>query len=100
LEIYKSIKNNYFYFTINSTAVAERVLFEANVQILDAKMKEKLHEANFSLREYEKGQKIQPPGIHLIPLSTVTDSKEKYLAQNGVLNVRCEVISKSIHTIT
>jgi hypothetical protein len=78
-------------FKISSTPVAESIVLEANVAVFDAKLKEKLHEAKFILKEYEKGQKIETMAEYIMLFSRLTNSKERYLAENGVLNVQCEV---------
>ncbi len=99
LQIYKDCEDededdiDDIYFKIDSTPVAESIVLEANVAVFDAKMKEKLHEAKFILKEYEKGQKFYPTALNLMDVSSLTEYKEKYLAENGVLNVRCVVIS-------
>jgi hypothetical protein len=97
LQIYKEYDDeddiDDIYFKIDSTPVAESIVLEANVAVFDAKMKEKLHEAKFILKEYQKGQKFCPLSLNLMDVSSLTEYKEKYLAENGVLNVRCVVIS-------
>jgi hypothetical protein len=90
---YSSTYNN-IHVSIDSTPVAEPILFEANVAILDGKMSDTLQKAEVALTKFEKNQKIQPAALNLMDFSTLTGSKERYLADNGVLNVRCEVTLK------
>jgi hypothetical protein len=98
LQIYKDIDNHYIYLGITSTAVSEPILFEANVAIFDAKITEKLHEAHFSLKEYQKDQAIRPTDLNLVLFSTLINSKDRYLAENGVLNVQGEVTLNFMET--
>ncbi len=84
------------YFKISSTPVEKSVVLKGNVAFFDAKMKEKLHELNFNLKEYQKGRRIEIKTAYFVQFSTLIDSKERYLAENGVLNVQCEVTSNFI----
>ncbi len=93
-EMYSSGSAGSILFYIDSaTPVSETIFFEATVAIFDATMTEKLHEAKSAFTKHENGSIIQPGFLNLMPFSTLNSSKEKYLAENGVLNVRCEVTS-------
>ncbi len=91
-KIYNSSGSIYFSI-ISNIPVCEAIFFDTSVAILDATSTEKLHEAKGPFFKYDKGSIIQPGTLNLMPFSTLSGSKEKYLAENGVLNVRCEVTS-------
>ncbi len=82
------------YFNISSSPVSINIFFEGTVTIYNVEMTEKLHENKINLKEYKKDQVIQPAVLNLMLFSTLTGSKEKYLAENGVLNVQCEVTTE------
>jgi hypothetical protein len=93
LKIFKYNENENIYFAINSTPFSESIFFDATVTILDATRTEFLHVAKWPLTEYKKDQVILTAGRFLMPFATLTDftQRYKYLAENGVLNVQCEV---------
>jgi hypothetical protein len=79
------------YFVMISTPASKDIFFEGTVAIFDAKMTEKLHEAKIATTKYPKSKEIDSGSLHLMSFSKLTNSKERYLAENGILNVRYEV---------
>ncbi len=76
------------YFSIESSPVSQAIFFAATVALLSQKTTNKKHEAKFGWTECRKGQELSlSRSLTKCPLSAAS--------RNLVLNIRCEVTSKS-----
>jgi hypothetical protein len=76
------------YFSIESSSAAQAIFFKATVALLGQKTTDKKHEVKFGWTECEKDQELSlSRSLTKFPLSAAS--------RNLVLNIRCEVTSKS-----
>ncbi len=77
-----------FQFIIESSPVSVAIFFTASVALLNSETSEKLDETKFGWIECDKGQEIRSSrSMSILPLLTTF--------KNLIVNVRCEVTSKS-----
>ncbi len=79
------------YFFIESSPVLQAIFFAATVALLNKKTSDEKHEVKFGWTEYRNGQELSlSRSLGKFPLSTISE--------NLVVNVRCEVTSKSTNS--